>query len=76
LSEEDKLDDTYNIGIQIAQVKTHFIKYNMDDVFVIVKPIQSTTNPTDWSQLDPLNFIDLFTNYSMIQEAQVAARNK
>jgi hypothetical protein len=36
LSEEDKLDDTYNIGIQISQLKSHFIKYDMDDVFTIV----------------------------------------
>jgi hypothetical protein len=38
LSEEDKLDDTYSIGIQLAQLKSHFIKYDMDDVFLVVTP--------------------------------------
>jgi hypothetical protein len=38
LSEVDKLDDTYNIGIQWTQVGSHFIKYNMDDVFTVVTP--------------------------------------
>jgi hypothetical protein len=61
LSNEDKLDGTYNLGIQIGKMKNHFIKYDMHDVFTIMlftygddvqKKLEST--------------LDLFTDYSHI----------
>jgi Zinc knuckle len=70
LSEEDKLDDTYNIGIQIAQLRSHFIKYDMDDVFTIVYP----------SQFNPerigTNFSNLFVEYSSLLESDVTSSNR
>jgi hypothetical protein len=39
LSEEDKLDDTYNIGIHISQLRNHFVKFHMDDIYTIVTPV-------------------------------------
>jgi hypothetical protein len=71
LSEEDKLDDTYSIGIQLAQVKNHFIKYDMDDVFMIVTPY---VNVDDETKLRP-SYTDLFTGYSQLTEEQVARSN-
>jgi Zinc knuckle len=79
LSEEDKLDDTYSIGIQIAQLRGHFIKYDMDDVFMIVTPDPYDTSVSP-PQLVPSRikntFQDLFDSYSQISEDQVAASNK
>lgn len=46
LSEEDKLDDTNNLGIQVAQLKHHFVKYDMDDVFAVAMPVPSTCYST------------------------------
>jgi hypothetical protein len=71
LSEEDKLDDTYSLGIQIAQLKSHFVKYDMDDVFTIVTPIE--TNGV--VRLLP-RYTDLFTGYSRLTDTEVAASNK
>jgi Zinc knuckle len=73
LSEEDKLDDTYNIGIQIAQLRSHFIKFDMDDVFTIVTPMY---NPVSQSTVLGPTFNDLFTSYSQISEDKVASSNK
>jgi hypothetical protein len=72
LSEEDKLDDTYiSLGIQIAQLKSHFVKYNVDDVFSIVAPIEAN----GVVGLIP-KYIDLFTGYSKLTNTKVAASNK
>jgi hypothetical protein len=73
LSEEDKLDDTYNIGIQIAQLRNHFIKFDMDDVFTVVEP---RINPINRSTILSTNFQDLFAGYSQITEQEVALSNK
>jgi Zinc knuckle len=71
LSEEDKLDDTYNLGIQIAQLQSHFIKYDMDDVFTIVYPDQRTPGINS-SRL----FSNLFVEYSTLQVKYVANSNR
>jgi hypothetical protein len=61
LSEEDKLDDTYNIGIQIGKIKSHFIRYDMHDVMGIVEfGILGFTDPTGKK--------DLFEHYPSITE--------
>jgi Zinc knuckle len=72
LSEEDKLDDTYSIGIQIAQLKSHFVKYDMDDVFLIVQPYQDINGETQLAQ----SYTDLFVGYAKLTEEKVAASNK
>jgi hypothetical protein len=73
LAEEDKLDDTYNIGIQIALLKRYFIKYDMDDVFTNISPYIGAISGTT---LLRTKYLDLFTNYSQITEGQVTASNK
>jgi hypothetical protein len=70
LSEEEKLDDTYNIGIQLTQLCNHFIKFDINDVFTIVYP-----NSIFPDQIHPTMFSDLFVDYLTIQETQVAASN-
>ena len=52
LNDEDKLDDTYNVGIQIAKMRSHFIRFDMHGVFTIVKP----TNGGELAN-DSANFI-------------------
>ena len=36
LSKEDMLDDTYDIGMMIGEVRSHFITHDMHDVFTVV----------------------------------------
>jgi Zinc knuckle len=71
LSNEDKLDDTYNLGIQIGKMKNHFIKYDMHDVFTIMRFTYG-----DDVQKKPVSALDLFTDYSHITEQSVADSNR
>jgi hypothetical protein len=69
LSEEDKLDDTYNIGIQIGKIKSYFTCYDMHDVMGIVEfGSQGFTNP--------IGKKDLFEHYPSITEEEVAKSNQ
>lgn len=69
LSEEDKLDDTYNIGIQVGKIKSHFTRYDMHDVMGIVY-----FGPRGMS--NPMGTFDLFASYSTISEKEVALSNQ
>jgi Zinc knuckle len=71
LSNEDKLDDTYNLGIQIGKMRNHFIKYDMHDVFTIMR-----FTYRDDVQKKPVSTLDLFTDYSHITEQSVADSNR
>lgn len=69
LSEEDKLDDTYNLGIQIGKIKSHFMRYDMHDVMGIVQfGAGGLSDPTAKS--------DIFAYYSIMSEEEVAKSNK
>lgn len=69
LSNEDKLDDTYNLGIQVGKLRSHFVKFDLHDVFTVLK--FSTTDPDT-----PIDTADLFTNYSSLSEDEVAKSNR
>jgi hypothetical protein len=47
LKDDEKLEDTYNIGIQIGKVKQHFVRYDMHDVFTVLSVEEDgrTINP-------------------------------
>jgi hypothetical protein len=69
LSEEDKLEDTYNIGIQIGKIKNHFTRYDMHKLMGIVEfGILGFT--------DPIGKKDLFEHYPSITEEEVAKSNQ
>lgn len=69
LSEEDKLDDTCSLGIQIGRIRAHFTRYDMHDVMGIV-----TFGATGLD--DPTGRSDLFALYSSITEKEVALSNQ
>lgn len=68
LSSEDKLDDTYNLGIQIGKLRAHFIKYDMHDVFTVVKVDESDGKTVQGTS-------DLFADFSKLTESEVAKSN-
>jgi hypothetical protein len=70
LSDEDKLDDKYNLGVQVTKMRNHLEWYDCADVFNVL-------------ELDPTNrkkptgvTTDLFTEYSALAEDQVAESNE
>jgi hypothetical protein len=70
LSDEDKLDDTYNLGVLVTKMRNHLERYDCADVFNVL-------------ELDPTNkkkptgvTTDLFTEYSALMEDQVAESNE
>lgn len=66
-SDEDKLDDTYNLGILINRFKNHLQKYDMLDVMSIVHVDKvDTSKPTGIIE-------DLLTDYSKIPDSVVAS---
>jgi hypothetical protein len=70
LSDEDKLDDTYCIGVQVTKMSNHLGQYDSVDVFRILK-----IDPEDKTK--PLgDFVDLLTNYSSLTEKEVALSNE
>jgi hypothetical protein len=70
LSDEDKLDDTYCIGVQVTKMSNHLGRYDSVDVFRIIK-----LDPKDKTK--PLgDFVDLFMNYSSLTEEEVALSNE
>jgi hypothetical protein len=70
LSDEDKLDDTYNTGIQVLRFKNHLDWYDCTNVCNIVE-----FDPTDPTQLTGVTW-NLFKDYSSIMERRVAQSNK
>jgi hypothetical protein len=64
-NEEDKLDDTYNIGLLINRYKNHLLRFDMFDVFNVV--FFDPSNPNQ-----PTHTMDMTENYSSIVELTVA----
>ena len=69
LQDENKLDDTYSIGILISKARAALIRYDMHDVFKIAKVKSDGKNLEAGSK-------DLFTEYSIITEEEVAKSNR
>jgi hypothetical protein len=67
IDDPDKLEDTYDLEMSISRTRAHHIKYDMHDVFTIVKP---NADPTKFEQ------VDLYDNYAMVTEEEVAASNE
>ncbi len=67
-TDEDKLDDTYNLDIRIKKTKSTMVKYDMHDVFRIL-----ILDPTNESRIVATK--DLFREYTTISIDQVAASN-
>jgi hypothetical protein len=68
LSDEDKLDDTYNLGMLIQRTRQAHMWYDMQDVFNIVFP------QSDGKTID--KYKDLYTDYATITIEQVTKSNR
>jgi hypothetical protein len=68
LTDEDKLDDTYNLSMLIGKTKDHLVQYDMHDVFTILIP-----DPNDHKKI--LQEKDLFTEYPSIRIEEVLTSN-
>jgi hypothetical protein len=71
LTDEDKLDDTYNIDMLIRRTKNVHINYDMHNVFTIV-----LIDPTDPDEKRIIGTKDLYTEFSEISVQEVAISNK
>jgi hypothetical protein len=69
LKDDDKPDDTYNIGIQIGKVKQHFVRYDMHDVFTMLSV------EGDGRTIDPQYEKNLFKDYATLSKEDVAKSN-
>jgi hypothetical protein len=69
LKDDEKLEDTYNIGIQIGKVKKHFVRYDMHDVFTVLSVRE------DGKTLYPVYEKNLFEDYATLSEEDVARSN-
>jgi hypothetical protein len=67
IDDPDKLTDTYDLEMCINRTRAHHHKYDMHDVFTIVKP---DTDPTKFK------FVNLYADYAQVTEAEVAASNE
>ena len=67
LDDPDKLEDTYDLEMAINRTRAHHLKYDLHDVFTIVKP---DPDPTKFA------FVDLYVDYSKVTEEEVAASNE
>jgi hypothetical protein len=67
LDDPDKLAETYDLEMIIARTRTHHVKYDMHDVFTVVKP-----NP-DIAKYETIN---LYENYATLTKEEVAASNE
>ena len=61
----EKLDDTYNLQMLVKKTKHNHIKYDMGDVFTILK-----LNPTDPGAIE--GTVDLYLDYTQVTEQEVA----
>jgi hypothetical protein len=68
LTDEDKLDDTYNLSTLIGKTKDHLVQYDMHDVFTILIP-----DPGDHKKI--LQKKDLFTEYPSVHIEDVLTSN-
>jgi hypothetical protein len=68
LTDEDKLDDMYNLSMLIGKTKDHLVQYDMHDVFTILIP-----DPDDHKKI--LQEKDLFTEYPSIRIEDVLNSN-
>jgi hypothetical protein len=67
IADPDKLEETYDLEMAISRTKAHHIKYDMNDVFTIVKP---NADPTKFE------FVNLYDNYALLTEREVADSNE
>ena len=70
LDDPDTLKRTYALGQTFAATKQHLTKYDMLNVFIIVR---FTGDPND---LQSVTTHDLFVEYSVLSKEEVAASNK
>jgi hypothetical protein len=67
LANPDNLEETYDLEMTIACTLAHHVKYDMHDVFTIVKPDTDITI---------YEFMNLYGNYSMDTTEEVAISNE
>jgi hypothetical protein len=67
IADPDKLEETYDLEMTIARTRAHHVKYDMHDVFTIVKPDNDITK---------YEFVNLYENYSMLTTDEVATSNE
>jgi hypothetical protein len=68
LTDEDKLDDTYNLSMLIGKTKDHLVQYDMHDMFTILIP-----DKDDLKKI--LQEKDLFTEYPSISIEEMLNSN-
>jgi hypothetical protein len=72
MSNDDKLENVYNLGHLVERLKAHCIRYDMHDVFYILQV--SPTDPKGLAVLgDP---IDLFAHSVVLSNEDVAESNR
>ena len=67
IDDPDKLKDTYDLEMAISRMQSHHLKYDMHDVFTVVKP-----------DVDPskFKFVNLYEDYAQVSAEEVAASNE
>ena len=71
LSDEDKLDDTYNLDMLVRRTKNAHVNYDMHNVFKIL-----LLDPSDPDEKTIIGTKDLYTEFSEISVEEVAASNR
>jgi hypothetical protein len=69
ITDTDKLDDTYNLQVMVMKTKTHCVRYDMENVFQVIK-----TNPEDKTEI--IGVTDLYADYTTLTQKDVATSNK
>jgi hypothetical protein len=69
VNDEDKLDDTYNLEMQIRKTREAHISFDLQDVFNIIYP-----NPQVPHEIDQTK--DLYNEYATITIEEVALSNR
>ena len=69
LEDPNKLEDTYNLQTTISTLRDHHVKFDMHNVFEIVKY-------EDGSEHQPSGTIDLYTDYPTVTVEEVARSNQ
>ena len=67
IADPDKLEDTYDLEMAISRTQAHHMKYDMHDVFTVVKPHADITK---------YEFVNLYDNYAQLTEQEVADSNE
>jgi hypothetical protein len=68
LTDEDKLDDRYNLSMLIGKTKDHLVQYDMHDTFTILIP-----DPNDHKNI--LQEEDVFPEYRSIRIEDMLTSN-